>query len=119
MQARGEVAEDGVLFVGGAALDDQLTSRGADRERGRLLEKRRKLPREAIEGRDEQRVRARIDRVLVHRHSQLDQQVGVVLWQRSVGGAGDDRAHCVVLRHPGGSNVLAREVLPREGDAVK
>ena len=48
-----------MLFVGGDALDDQLTARDADGERGRVLEKRRELPREAIDRRDEQRMCAR------------------------------------------------------------
>ena len=93
VQPRGEVTQNGVRFVGGDALDDQLSPRDADRQRGRLVEERGETTREIIDGREQQRMRTRIDRVLVHGHGQLDEQVGVVLWKRGVDGSGDDRAH--------------------------
>ena len=116
VQSRGEVAENRVLFVSRDSFDDELSSSDAEGERWRALEERREPPREAIDGRHQQWVRARIDRVLMHRHRQLEQQVSVVLWKRGVGGSRDDRAHVECRPQRCGGEFLAREVPPPEGD---
>jgi hypothetical protein len=55
----------------------------------------------------------------VHRHRQLDEQVGAVLRQRCVGGASGDRAHSWMRPHAGGSRFLAREVPSRKRDCCQ
>jgi hypothetical protein len=119
MEARGEVTEDGMIFVSGNAFDDQLAACDTYRERRRLLEKRGKPARQTIDGRDEERVGAGIDGVLVHGHRQLDEQVGVVLGQCGVGGASDDRAHCMVHPLQAGAEFWREKCFPRREIAAK
>ena len=105
-------------LVGRDAFDDELSPRDTDGERRRLFEERRQPPREAIDGSDEERMRPGIDRVLVHGHGQLDEQVGVVLLKRGVGGSRDDRAHVEWHPQDSGSPISGARSAPREGRSL-
>ena len=73
-----EVLEHRVSRIGRDALDDELLSRHSNRERALLAQQRLDPADDALRGRLEGGVPARIHRVLVERDGELDEEVGEV-----------------------------------------
>ena len=76
MQRFGEPAQDGLVWIGGDAVDDQLVAGDAERQRRAIVKEAFRHGREPRGGRLERGVSTRIDGVLVQRDRQFHQKRG-------------------------------------------